>query len=246
MAKDATPLATRMKIYEHERRLKVEPKNYVLVRIDGKAFHTYTRSFLKPFDANLNTAFARTCDYLLNNIQGCKMVYHQSDEISLVLSDKDSEKTSSWFDNNIQKIASVSASMTTAVFNKNIRWLCQRTIPDFAFFDARVFTMPEEDVPNYLVWRQQDWLRNSVSMLGRSKFSAKALHKKNVEEVRAMLAETDMPWEELLDVWKYGTLFTVEKHIENNEKNSVKNVFNKKFTYEDISTMLKQAHGWEN
>lgn len=59
-----------------------------------------------------------TTKYLCENIQGCKIAYTQSDEISLLLTDYDNIETCAWFDNNVQKMASISASMATLAFNK--------------------------------------------------------------------------------------------------------------------------------
>lgn len=116
MKKDA--LGERMKGYEKVSRLHLMRRNPVVIRIDGKAFHTFTKGMKKPFDNILMESMDMATKFLCENIQGCKMGYTQSDEISLLLVDYDKIDTSAWFDNNIQKIASVSASMATLAFNK--------------------------------------------------------------------------------------------------------------------------------
>ena len=116
MGKDS--LGDRMKKYENVNRNYLTRRVPVIIRIDGKAFHTFTRGFKKPFDEILVKTMQDTMKYLCENIQGCVLGYTQSDEITLVLVDYKRLDSSAWFDYNIQKMASVSASMATMAFNK--------------------------------------------------------------------------------------------------------------------------------
>ena len=208
MRKDKDPLGTRMKtFYEDVTRNKLPGRTNTIIRLDGKAFHTFTRGCKKPFDASLTDALEETTRFLCEKIQGCKLGYHQSDEISLLLTDYDTLTTSAWYDRNIQKIASVSASYATAVFNQ----IWQHTHPgaSLAFFDSRVFTIPEtQEVINYFYWRRLDATRNSVSAVAQSHFSQKALNGKGVASQKDMVAEKGDPWEKYEDRFRFGT-FTV-------------------------------------
>lgn len=112
-------LGTRMKeFYENVPKFKLYRRTPVAIRIDGKAFHTFTRNFERPYDYVLGNAMAKTMEYLCQNIQGCVFGYTQSDEITLILVDYQTFKTSAWFDYEIQKLCSISASMATMAFNK--------------------------------------------------------------------------------------------------------------------------------
>jgi len=112
-------LGDRMKEnYENRAKTYLVRRMPVIIRIDGKAFHTFTRGFQKPYDEIFHNAMNATMKYLCENIQGCKLGYTQSDEITLLLTDYDTLTTDAWFDNNVQKICSVSASMATMMFNK--------------------------------------------------------------------------------------------------------------------------------
>lgn len=108
------------------------PKTYlmrrcpVIIRIDGKNFHTFTKGLHKPFDTILVQSVHSTMKYLCEHIQGCICGYTQSDEITLVLIDYQNLNTSAWFDYNVQKICSISASMATMAFNKVFRELVER------------------------------------------------------------------------------------------------------------------------
>lgn len=111
-------LGTRMKTYEAVPQNKLMRRMPVAIRIDGKAFHTFTRGMRKPFDDVLIKSMQDTMKYLCKNIQGCVLGYTQSDEITLILVDYKELNTSAWFDNEVQKICSVSASMATMAFNR--------------------------------------------------------------------------------------------------------------------------------
>ena len=126
-------LGTRMKKYEYVSRTHLVNRCPVIIRIDGKAFHTFTRGFKKPFDEVLVKSMQETMKYLCENIQGCVLGYTQSDEITLVLVDYKKIDSCAWFDYNIHKCASISASMATLAFNKffkeNVEKWVKETFP---------------------------------------------------------------------------------------------------------------------
>lgn len=214
---------TRMKKYEFVSRNYLTTRIPVIIRLDGKAFHTFTRGFKRPFDDVLSETMQETMKYLCENIQGCVIGYTQSDEITLVLVDYKKIDTSAWFDYNIQKCASVAASMTTLQFNRifseKVYSLKDNTIEDLqyidtlknavvkgAMFDARVFNIPKEEVCNNLLWRQNDASRNSVQMVGRAYFSHKQLNKKSTSDIQDMLMlEKGINWNDYPTKYKRGS-----------------------------------------
>ena len=121
MSNNKDSLGDRMKGYENISRIYLTRRTPIIIRIDGKAFHSFTRGFAKPFDDVLIKSMQNTAKYLCENIMGCKLAYTQSDEISLLLVDYEKLETQAWFDNNLQKIVSVAASMATMAFNKHFR-----------------------------------------------------------------------------------------------------------------------------
>lgn len=180
--------------YENIPRTRLMRRTPVIIRIDGKAFHTFTRGFQRPFDEVLMRTMHETTKYLCQNIQGCVLGYTQSDEISLLLIDYKKPDSLAWFDNEVQKMCSVAASMTTMIFNKYFGEFVrdaqqnmtdeltakqfqayEKAIWSGAMFDARVFNLPREEVTNYFYWRQLDAARNSVQMVARVYFSHKEL-----------------------------------------------------------------------
>ncbi len=184
-------LGIRMKErYEVRSQSHLPRRTYTIIRLDGKAFHTLTRGCEKPFDYGLMEKMDRTAMYLCSQIQGAVFAYTQSDEISILLTDFATINTDAWFDGNIQKICSISASMATWYFHDESQALAP-THPMHgakAFFDSRCFTVPDPvEVGNYFVWRQQDATRNAINMAGQSFYSPKELHGKNVNEVQEMI-----------------------------------------------------------
>lgn len=128
---DRSDLAKRMKGYESVSKTRLVSRMPVIIRIDGKAFHTFTRGFKKPFDEVLIKSIQDTMKYLFENIQGCVLGYHQSDEITLVLVDYKKLNSSSWFDNEVQKICSIAASMATMAFNKFFKSNVEKMISEY-------------------------------------------------------------------------------------------------------------------
>jgi tRNA(His) 5'-end guanylyltransferase len=215
-------LGDRMKdFYEDRYRINLPRRTYTIIRIDGKAFHTYTKGLQRPFDAGLIEDMNETTAYLCKNIQGAKLGYVQSDEISIIVTDFDELGTHAWFDNNMQKMASIAASLATAKFNQlrmaRSTWegsdiagsLDQDDIENFklAMFDARVFQIPFiDEVVNYLIWRQQDATRNSISSVAQSLYSHKELHNKSTDDMQEMIFQKGINWNDYSYREKRGTV----------------------------------------
>lgn len=221
-------LGDRMKdFYEDRTRTKLARRTNTIIRIDGKAFHTYTKGLKRPFDAGLIEDMNKTTEYLCQNIQGAKFGYVQSDEISILITDYDDITTHAWFDGNLQKMASIAASLATAKFNQ-LRmarscwdgndvegYLDADDLQSFklAMFDARVFQIPyQEEVLNYFIWRQQDATRNSISSVAQSLYSHKELNGKKTNEMQEMIFQKGINWNDYTPREKRGALIRkVEK-----------------------------------
>jgi tRNA(His) guanylyltransferase len=201
-------LGDRMKCdYENRTRHLLPRRTYTLIRIDGKAFHTYTRSCERPYDVDLMADMDATAIALCEQIMGAQFAFVQSDEISILLTDFATPQTEAWFDGNLQKICSVSASIATAHFNKarlmrNVALGMGKT----AYFDSRVWTIPQPiEVYNYFLWRQQDASRNSVSMTARAYFSHAQCENKSGSALQEMLfSEKNINWNDLPVGFKRG------------------------------------------
>jgi len=215
-------LPDRMKNYEKVAKFYLTRRTPVIIRVDGKAFHSWTKDLKKPFDILFINSMTEAARNLMGHMQGCKLAYVQSDEASFFLADWDSLETEAWFGNNLQKMASVASSIMTAAFNRcwENRPISKPTIEELeailnseekvpieilpngelrvresaAFFDARAFQLPREEIANYFLWRMQDWHRNSLQMYARHFFSHKECHKKNHEDLHEMLHTKGKNW----------------------------------------------------
>lgn len=221
-------LGDRMKEnYENRAKTKLLRRTPVIIRLDGKAFHTFTKGFDKPFDEIFTKAMQQTMLSLCKEVQGCVLGYTQSDEITLVLTDYDKLDTSAWFDYDVQKICSVSASIATLMFNKAFFTVLHQNSDNVesmmlgvhykawlkgAFFDARCFNIPKEEVTNCILWRQQDATRNSINAVGQANFSHKELQGLNVNQIQDKLFnEKGINWNNLPIHLKRGSCCIKQK-----------------------------------
>lgn len=239
-------LGIRMKtFYEQIPKTKLMRRCPVAIRIDGKAFHTFTRGFQKPFDEVLIKSMQETMKYLCENIQGCVFGYTQSDEITLILVDYKKLTSSAWFDYEVQKICSIAASMATMAFNKafekNVKSfdlllayndcgddteenrklldIYNKAVDKGEMFDCRCFNIPKEEVTNLIYWRQLDASRNSIQMVGQANFSHKELQNKSCNEIQDMLmTQKGIDWNDLPIYQKRGSCCVKENHFIENEK----------------------------
>lgn len=201
-------LGNRMKTYEGVTRTYLTRRTPVIIRLDGCHFHTFTKGFHKPYDLVLWRTMQETMKKLCESIQNCVLGYTQSDEITLVLCDYKKLDTAAWFDNNIQKMCSVSSSLATMIFNREFpKSILDQQHNEYletnydrryfeilnnaamkpVVFDSRVFNIPKEEVCNCLIWRQKDAIRNSIAGLGQKYFSHRRLEGVKSKDIIDML-----------------------------------------------------------
>jgi tRNA(His) 5'-end guanylyltransferase len=189
-------LGDRMKRYELAARTTLAPRLPIILRVDGKGFHNWTRQLERPWSPLLiqwmNDAARRLCE----EIQGAQFAYVQSDEISVLIHGYKRFHSQAWFDGEVQKIASVGASLAAAVLT-----LAAGRV---AMFDGRVFVMPESEVANYFLWRQQDASRNSIQMLARSLASHKECDRMNQSALMDLCVARGQNWNDVPTHLKRG------------------------------------------
>ncbi|EOS35382.1 hypothetical protein C804_00984 [Lachnospiraceae bacterium A4] len=235
---DTSDLANRMKDYEKRNRYYLQKRLPVIIRLDSRAGHTFTKGFKRPFDEIFMKSMQETAKYLCENIQGCQCAYIQSDEITLLLVDYEKLNTESWFDYRIDKIISISAAMATLAFNKYFTSNAEMYIDDFyeawnhsdveekyvkvlkkaikmgLVFDSRVFNLPKEEVTNNFYWRQLDASRNSIQMVGQANFSHKELQHKSCNDIQDMLmTQKGINWNDLPTYQKRGSCVVRNKVV---------------------------------
>lgn len=217
-------LGNRMKMhYESRTRTFLPRRSYVILRLDGKCFHSYVKGLERPFDSGLVEDMNSLAIHLCKTIQGAKLAYVQSDEISVLVTDFDTLTTDAWFNYAVDKMCSISASIATSHFNKlrllrKIKETCSEGDDYFvplelvlsskeANFDSRTFTIPSKtEVQNYFIWRQQDATRNSISSVAQSLYSHKELENKNTSIMQEMIFQKGQNWNDFPDGLKRGRL----------------------------------------
>lgn len=228
---DRSDLAERMKGYEKRNRYYLQRRMPVILRLDMRAGHSFTKGFKRPFDEVFIKSMQNTAKYLCENIQNSKLSYQQSDEITLLLVDYDKLNTDCFFDYRVDKLCSITASMATMAFNKffekhvneyrfskwdgiskyedGTRGYIQTLLDAVgkgAMFDARCFNIPKEEVTNLVYWRQLDASRNSIQMVGQANFSHKELQNKSCNDIQDMLmTQRGINWNDLPTYQKRGS-----------------------------------------
>jgi len=209
-------LGDRMKEYETCFDIKLPHRLPLIIRLDGRSFHTVTRSLnlTRPVDEAFHRAMVKTAIYLGETISNARFAYTQSDEISLLIYPK-YVTSQAWFDNRLIKLISASASLASLQFAQALLHTLApiRGWPESFVeitkasptFDARVFVVPPHDVPNVFIWRQRDAMKNSVSMFAQHHFERPTLHKKTSTERVAMLKEKGIDWQKLPSWQRWGT-----------------------------------------
>jgi tRNA(His) 5'-end guanylyltransferase len=214
---DKTALGDRMKAYEATSRYLLPRRAYTIIRVDGRAFHSYLRHAEKPFDHTFIFHMGEVAKTLCEEISGAVFAYHQSDEISALVQDFESNGTEPWFGGVVAKVVSISAAIATAALNGRRAGR--------ALFDSRAFSIADPvEVGNYFVWRQRDAVRNSISMAAQAHFSAKQLHGVNTSQMQQLLwQEKQINWNDYPDAAKRGQLAVKQSGV-------------KEFTYIDKRT----------
>ena len=219
-------LGTRMKDYEARNQYFLQRHIPVVIRVDMKSGHSFTKGFKQPFDEIFIKSMQQTAKFMCENIQGTVLSFQQSDEITIILQDYKNLNTDAWFNYRTDKMCSIAASMATMAFNKfftkNVNYFemtheYDDTINEYcttlvnaaekgAMFDARVFNISKEEVCNLIYWRQLDATRNSIQMVGQANFSHKELQNKSCNMIQEMLfAEKGINWNDYPTYLKRGS-----------------------------------------
>ncbi len=222
-------LGDRMKLYEQSHNGKsLLPLIPAIIRLDGKAFHTFTQGLDRPFDQNLISLMIHTCEFLVVETNAL-IGYTQSDEITLILMNND-YASQIYFNGRIDKINSILASKCSVFFNKNLQQYLPGKLYQNPVFDCRCFNVPtEQEAVNVLVWREQDAVRNSIQMAGQAEFSHNQLHGLSCAQIQERLFTLKgINWNAYPDRCKRGTYIQRTKVL-------------RRFTSEEIS-LLPSKH----
>lgn len=195
--KDGLDLGDRMKRYENISCYELPRRIPVILRIDGRAFHSITKKrFGKKWSIEFVEQMIDTAKTVIGDMQGCDICYSQSDEISFLLTDYRTIGTEAWFAYDSRKMISISASLAAAEFSK--------IYGSNVCFDSRCFSMPQDDICNYFIWRQVDATRNAIQMAGREHYSHKELTNASCNEIQELLWQKGINFNDYPVVRKRG------------------------------------------
>jgi tRNA(His) 5'-end guanylyltransferase len=244
-------LGDRIKSYEKVSSPSLLKKVPVMIRVDGRAFHTFTKNCEKPFDKRLMYAMNFAAIDVAKEMQGFKVGYIQSDEVSFILTDYDNLETEGWFDYDLSKIVSISASLMSVYFcryweikefevptyEKNKTYFRFSKLP---IFDSRAFNVPIHDVVNALLWRAKDWERNSIQMYARAFFSHKQLINKSCSDMHEMLHSIGKNWATDLSDQEKNRTFIISRD------RGIEAVTNILPNYESINSFVGNIFEYQN
>ena len=202
----------RMKEYESPYNLVLPKRIPMVIRVDGRVFRQFLETAKKPIDERVKISMDNVAVKLVENVEGAVLAYVQSDEVSVLVINYKTLDYEPWFNNELQKLVSISASIATLAFNdkwKEVNLITKKS----AMFDSRVFLLPKEEVCNYFIFRQKDWSRNSVQMVARSEFDHSKLFGKSGSEMQEMLfKEKGINWNDLPTWQKRGRVVYKEQY----------------------------------
>lgn len=201
----------------------------IYARIDMRAGHTWCRDLDKPFDLDYSNAMKAATSYIVEKTNAA-VGYCQSDEASFVW--LDSSRTP--FETRLFKLQSILSSMFTASFIKacvNTKLWNKIDAGRLPSFDCRVCNMPSlDEAANMVLWREQDSIKNSITLLALEHFSNKEIHKKNSNDKIQMLADKGVDYYKAIpEELRNGAYFRRE-------------LYNKFLTDDELSKIPK--HNW--
>lgn len=211
--------------YEYYRSItdvRLIPNSYVMVMLDGRSFSRFTKKyFLRPFDISFINMMNKTAKYICENVENAKFAYVQSDEINIVLSDFDNEKTEAFFSYRLSKILSICASMASAKFNNLLGQFLLDNESIYSLkdqplieFDCKAWNLPSfDEVYSSILYRQRDCVRNSIQQTAQTYFSHHKLNGLNVDEQKELLIKIyDVDWDKFDDGKRFGR-FIIKKDV---------------------------------
>jgi tRNA(His) guanylyltransferase len=206
-------LGDRCKSFEGaETARRADPTRPLLARLDGRSFHTFTRGLDRPYDLRLSKLMNETARYLVSETHAA-IAYTQSDEITLAWPSPSTIEGKYMFDGKLQKLTSVLAGMCSARFQHGVDKLLPDKAEQFPHFDCRVWQVPDLwHAAEVFMWREDDAVKNAISMAAQAHYSSKALHGVNSKVKLEMLQALGQPFERHPRFFRRGTYLQKENY----------------------------------
>jgi tRNA(His) guanylyltransferase len=193
----------------------------LLARLDGRAFHTFTRDLRRPYDPAMTTCMIETTRTLVHETQAA-VGYTQSDEITLAWFEATQSESDYAFDGRFQKLASVLAGLASARFCQLLVTHLPAKAGELPHFDCRVWQVPTlDDAVDVFIWREDDATKNSVSMAASALYTDRELFGKDGAAKQDLLHARGVNWNDYPAAFKRGTYLgrrTVERELTDDER----------------------------
>lgn len=235
MRQDFESLGDTLKGIERNNQQHLSDMFPVYARLDGKKFSKFTRGMDKPFDDAFNQMMTELCHVLVEETNA-KLVYHQSDEISLYWDTTNDMMYGGRKDKMVGELCGLAAS--------KFMQLTQECFPDkverFPRFDCRIFNVDQSTAVDFFMWRQMDCIKNSVSQLASAYFSHKKLLHVTTNMRKQMLNDINKPWEELNPMYKYGTFLRKEQELQDIDKTHIDPIYHHNVPDKALRNVIKR------
>jgi len=176
----------------------------LLARLDGRAFHTFTRDLRRPYEPGMSTAMIETTRYLVHEMTAL-IGYTQSDEITLAWYEPSQSLSDYAFDGRFQRFASVLAGMASARFCQLVVEHLPAKVRETPHFDCRVWQVPAlQDAADVFVWREDDATKNSITMAAGALLGPRA-RRQALGHKQDMLWQKGVNWNDFPSFFKRGT-----------------------------------------
>lgn len=200
-------LGDKHKKYEGMNQQYFMPMLPIMVRLDGKAFHTFTKGLARPYDARMSHCMAVAAKAVLEITQGL-IAYTQSDEITVIIPAQENM----FYGGRRDKINSVLAAAASVAFNKAIAIHIPEKAHLDPVFDCRSWQYPTDDLcVESLLWRETDATRNSLTMACSAVYKQHELQHKGFVDQHNMLHEKGINWNNYPNFFKRGSYFAKRK-----------------------------------
>jgi tRNA(His) 5'-end guanylyltransferase len=177
----------------------------LLARLDGRAFHTFTRGLQRPYDPGMSMAMIETTRTLVQEMVAL-VGYTQSDEITLAWYEPSQSASDYAFDGRFQKLASVLAGMASARFCQLLAEHLPAKVSETPHFDCRIWQVPTlGDAADVFIWREDDATKNSITMAASAHYSDRELDGKSSSAKQEMLWQKGVNWNDFPAFFKRGT-----------------------------------------
>lgn len=197
---------------------KLQKSVPVFIRVKFRAFETFNKRLLKPFDPLVEYAMEKTMIKLCQEIQGSIFGFVARDEITVVVVDYNKATSTAWLDYDIESVSSAAASIAAVAFTKYMEEHVnmvkdkgvdiskyQSCLQQYVSFTTKCFNVPDDRICDMLLLKQLLNRRNSIQIFGHQYLSRnRQLGMCNEDIIDTVNEEFGEDWNMLSNTYKLG------------------------------------------